>query len=414
MVLGAIWVLFGCWNTCKSQTFFLSLQPTFIIYIMQETEIVQIRTRLMPSGKKTLYLAYRVNGKRYYEYPKLYLMPEEGKGKADAVRANKETMRLIKAMQAKKIFELTQDRTGVPVKREASKILLTDYIKEFRAFKEKTTRGKESVCTVDNVERHLIAYGGDRITMRDIDKRYCEGFISYLRKAKGKRGKELSDITKKVYFTMFGTMLRKAVRDGVLPQNPIDLIDPHDKLPSSDSERVYLDISELRKMAETGTKYTLSKQAFMFSCFCGLRVSDIRQLKWSDIEACTYADGTVKYRLTKRMQKTQRNVSYTLSNEAMSWLPEKKGELVFEGLVKQSNLNYNIKRWAKDAGITKNISFHTARHTFATMMLTLGADLYTTSKLLGHSRVSTTEIYAKIVDKKKDDAMSLIDKFFEK
>ena len=65
-------------------------------------------------------------------------------------------------------------------------------------------------------------------------------------------------------------------------------------------------------------------------------------------------------------------------------------------------------------GITKQISFHTARHTFATMMLTLGADIYTTSKLLGHSRISTTEIYAKIIDKKKNDAMGLIDKFFDK
>lgn len=72
------------------------------------------------------------------------------------------------------------------------------------------------------------------------------------------------------------------------------------------------------------------------------------------------------------------------------------------------------KARAKAAGIKKNISFHTARHTFATMMLTLGADIYTTSKLLGHSRISTTEIYAKIVDKKKDEAMGLIDKFFDK
>lgn len=68
----------------------------------------------------------------------------------------------------------------------------------------------------------------------------------------------------------------------------------------------------------------------------------------------------------------------------------------------------------KIVGITKQISFHTARHTFATMMLTLGADIYTTSKLLGHSRISTTEIYAKIIDKKKDKAMNLIDKYFDK
>ncbi len=57
---------------------------------------------------------------------------------------------------------------------------------------------------------------------------------------------------------------------------------------------------------------------------------------------------------------------------------------------------------------------HTARHTFATMMLTLGADLYTTSKLLGHTQVKTTTIYAKIVDKKKDEAVNLVNNVFNK
>lgn len=71
-----------------------------------------------------------------------------------------------------------------------------------------------------------------------------------------------------------------------------------------------------------------------------------------------------------------------------------------------------LKVWAKDAGVTKHISFHTSRHSFATMMLTLGADLYTTSKLLGHSNVKTTQIYAKIVDSKKVEAVNLLDKAF--
>ena len=60
------------------------------------------------------------------------------------------------------------------------------------------------------------------------------------------------------------------------------------------------------------------------------------------------------------------------------------------------------------------VLFHTARHTFATMMLTLGADLYTTSKLLGHTQVKTTQIYAKIVDKKKDEAVNLVNDVFNK
>lgn len=58
------------------------------------------------------------------------------------------------------------------------------------------------------------------------------------------------------------------------------------------------------------------------------------------------------------------------------------------------------------------ITFHVSRHTFATMMLTLGADLYTVCKLLGHTDVKTTQIYAKIINKKKDDAIGLIDAEF--
>ena len=63
------------------------------------------------------------------------------------------------------------------------------------------------------------------------------------------------------------------------------------------------------------------------------------------------------------------------------------------------------------AGISKHVTFHSARHTHATMMLTLGADLYTVSKLLGHNRVTTTQIYGDIIDRKKREAVTLIPDF---
>lgn len=82
-----------------------------------------------------------------------------------------------------------------------------------------------------------------------------------------------------------------------------------------------------------------------------------------------------------------------LSGQALKWLPE-KGEstsdgYVFGNLVNYGNVNENLKKWVEATGIRKHISYHTSRHNFATMMLTLGADLYTTSKLLGHSNVKT-------------------------
>lgn len=88
--------------------------------------------------------------------------------------------------------------------------------------------------------------------------------------------------------------------------------------------------------------------------------------------------------------------------------------MVFPDLKSLHTINRHLAAWSLKAGIKKHVTFHTARHTFGTMMITLGADLYTTSKLMRHSRTTTTEIYAKIVDKKKDEAMGLIDKFFDK
>jgi len=70
--------------------------------------------------------------------------------------------------------------------------------------------------------------------------------------------------------------------------------------------------------------------------------------------------------------------------------------------------NEVLKKWAKEAGINKNLSSHVARHSFATMALSSGADLYTVSKLLGHRNIATTQIYAKIIDKKKEEAVDML------
>ena len=115
------------------------------------------------------------------------------------------------------------------------------------------------------------------------------------------------------------------------------------------------------------------------------------------------------------MKKTENVVYIPLPGQALKWLPgtERNADSnVFPDLTPYALSKY-LKPWVKEAGImNKNVSYHTARHTFGTMMLTLGVDLYTVSKLLGHTKVETTQIYAKIINKKKDDAVSLIDDAF--
>lgn len=378
-----------------------------------DKELVKIRTRTRQSGRKAVFLEYCVNGKQKQEYLHLYLEPDE-RDDRKAMIHNKEVMRIANNVKARKTMELLEAKTGLNMNKGNGKMLLSDWILSFRDEKERTCRGNEYVMTIDNVRKHLVKYRGENIRMMDIDKDFCLGFVEYLKTATTRWGnKVLSHVTQKVYFVMFGTMMKQAVQDGVIPKNPIDMMKRSEKIKTPDTERVYLDLSEVKQLANTECKSELVKKAFMFSCFCGLRISDIRKLTWQDIEVVTDRYGNKTYRLSSIMQKTQRKVSYALSNEAMKWLPDKgDSPLVFDGLNAEGTINGYIKKWAEAAGITKNVSFHTARHTFATMMLTLGADLYTTSKLLGHTNIATTQIYAKIIDKKKDEAMGLIDKFF--
>lgn len=378
-----------------------------------ESDLVKIRTRKRASGMRAVFLEYCVNGKQKQEYLGLCLEPEEYKDKKSMTH-NKDVMRIANNVKAKKTLELLETKTGLNLKRGNTKMLLSDFIVSFRAEKEKTSRGKGYVVSIDNVRKHLEQYRGNKIRMVDIDKDFCTGFVEYLKTATGRIvGAPLSHATQTMYFTIFCTMLKQAVQDGVISKSPIDMMKRSEKLKTYDTERVYLDLSEVKQLANTECDFDIIKKAFMFSCFCGLRISDIRKLEWKDIEVVTDRYGNKNYRLSVIMQKTQRKISYTLSNEALKWLPEKgDSNLVFNGLFLSPSLNKYVKKWAEAAGITKNVSFHTARHTFATMMLTLGADLYTTSKLLGHTNIATTQIYAKIIDKKKDEAMGLIDKFF--
>jgi site-specific recombinase XerD len=83
-------------------------------------------------------------------------------------------------------------------------------------------------------------------------------------------------------------------------------------------------------------------------------------------------------------------------------------ELVFKGLKYSAHKNLELKQWVRKAGINKDITFHCFRHTFATLQLSLGTDIYTISKMLGHRDIKTTAIYAKIMDENKRAAANRI------
>ena len=207
-------------------------------------------------------------------------------------------------------------------------------------------------------------------------------------------------------------MLNHAVKKGLLLRNPFYEIEVKEKFGKVPSDRTFLSIEEVNSMAKVTTRSSGTKQTFMFCCFTGLRHGDIAALRWKDIRKTD--EGEVIF--VPSMQKTKHPVIVPLGKQAKSWMPERpkdaNEQLVFPNAPKLGAANRALKTMAKRAGINKLVTFHTSRHTFATMTLTAGTDIYTTSKLLGHTSVHTTEIYADVVMEKKADAVNLTNGLF--
>ena len=223
-----------------------------------------------------------------------------------------------------------------------------------------------------------------------------QGFREFL------EGQELSQNTKSLYFDKFRACINQAYRDGIIADNPLKRVSG---IKHEESKREYLTIEEVQRLAETECDNEMVKRAFLFSCLTGLRWSDIKQLRWGDIRK--EGDYT---RITFRQRKTGGQEYLDITHEARKIMGEEQEaeKPVFPKFPHSTTANTTIKVWTARAGIRKHITFHSARHTFATMMLTLGTDLYTVSKLLGHKDIKTTEIYAKIVDKGKQEAVARI------
>lgn len=370
-------------------------------------EPVKLREKKLANGSTSLYLDIYHDGKRTYEYLKMYIVPETDE---NAKKQNAATWKAAFKIKSDRIIEMTNGQAGIKEEKEEPKILLLDWMETY--MNNQAKRGKKDAYQIRTAIRILKEYAGDKVTLDEIDKPFCQGYIDYLMtEYKAKTGGRLANNTAHNYYRAFNGALNAAIRDELIKVNPFTRIGSADKIKKPESKREYMTIDEIRKLIDTPIKQQAVKAAYLFSCFCGLRISDIQGLKWENV----FYDGK-QCRLEVVMQKTKAPIYLPLSPEALRWMPErgdKKSEDKVFTLPSAAAINVYLKPWAKDAGISKHITFHTARHTFATMMLTLGADLYTTSKLLGHTDVRMTQVYAKIVNRKKDEAVNLVNGLFD-
>lgn len=365
-------------------------------------EPVKVRTKKLADGSESYYLDIYMDGKRSYEFLKLYLLPEINSMIKEQNRATKAA---VEAIKSKRIIELTSGEAGIA--NHVDKVYLLDWMKTYKEYQEK--RDKKGIGQIVAVTHILKDYAGERFTLDRIDLDFCQGYIDYMLTTYRPQGKPIAASTRNTYYQIFNGALNAAVRAKRLLRNPFNEMEKSEKPKMPESVRSYMTIEEVRSLIATPMDNERVKSAYLFSCFCGLRISDVKKLKWKDV----FLDHG-QYRLAVAMQKTKEPIYLPLSNEALKWMPERGDKTGDDNVFDlPSTVNTLIKPWAKAAGISKQFTFHTARHTFATMMLTLGADLYTVSKLLGHTSVRMTQVYAKIVNKKKDDAVNLTNGLFD-
>lgn len=282
-----------------------------------------------------------------------------------------------------------------------------DFIKYFEDLKEKRHKNSSKSIQVNwNRELALLKLYTEDLPMYfgDIDLNLIEDYKDYLINAPqgGSKGGTISRNTASTYFSIFKAALHQAFIDGYLT---IDLAAKSKNIYYEESQREYLTLEELNKLAATPCDSPILKRAALFSALTGLRHSDIKQLKWKDL-----VKDQEHYRILFTQQKTKGVEYMPISDQAYQLCGERgdSDRLIFEGLQDPSWISRPIARWVEVAGITKHITFHCFRHTYATLQLTSGTDIYTVSKMLGHKKVTTTQIYAKIVDEKKEAAADAI------
>lgn len=331
---------------------------------MKDGNKIKLRQKKERNGKISLFLDKYDNGKRTYEYLRMYLT---GNKKEDEI-----TLAVAERIceERNKSIEVEFDCNN-EIGRMTIHNFIDLYFVRYKAI-------KNIIPPTDKVSQ--------------LNKDYERIFTDKVRNG------NYADSTKVTYIREFRAVKNRAIDlDGV----PM-FKSPKLKIKYAPKERVYLTMDELKRLGNIEIKdrhLDGNRRAFCFSCLTGLRVSDIRNLCWDNISE---QDGYK--RITFTQKKTKSTEYLDISNSAYRFLGNRGTGKIFD-----------VKLWNKQltrimplADIDKHITYHCARHTFAIMMLGLGVDIYTLSKLLGHSDIAVTQVYARILDQNKRSAVDLI------
>jgi integrase len=339
---------------------------------------VTLRTRELKDGRISYYLDVYHRGQRKTEWLNLYLNNDK--------QQNKETTLLANKIRANREVELQNNTYGfIPdFKRRAN---FVEYFEQYANKKNSSVY----FCTL----AQLKAFCKNGIDFQSINIAWLEDFQNFILS-------RVSSNTAHSYYMLLKSSFKQAIKDKIINSNPADDV-PNIK--KQEIKRDFLVLSEIELLAKTECPKQEVKRAFLFACFTGLRISDIFDLTWNKIRNDQIEIRQIKTKgiLYLPLSKTAKNI-LNIGIDNVDYPPDQK---VFN-LPHKVHLNNILKQWAHKAELDKNLHFHIARHTFATLNLTSGSQIYTVSKLLGHKELRSTEIYSRIIDETKKKAIDLL------
>lgn len=372
---------------------------------------VTLRQREMTKGMQSLYLDF---------YPPIFVKASKKLTRREFLKlhiiakpknpleknSNNQTLILAEQIRLKRDNEINKPEIYNDFETEQLKekakgdVSFTDFFK-----KQVEKRNGSNYDVWKYAFNHFKEFSKTDIKFNELNKVFCNNYKDYLLKAKSKRADAtIANNTAHSYFGKFKTTLKKAFDDELLN---IPIHSRITTIEEKETTKQFLTADEVNNLANTACSNPILKQASLFSILTGLRFSDVINLDWSNV----FYTNNKGYSIRFKHKKTD-TIEYNLpiSNQAYTVLgvPQELTQQIFTGLTKKLARDRILKKWTHDAGIMKHITFHCFRHTYATLQLEGGTDLFTVSKMLGHKNQKTTQIYAKIVDETKRKATDKI------
>jgi integrase len=353
---------------------------------------VKLRADKLSKGRKSLYLDIYVDQKTTQKRLGIYLLPE--KTISDKKR-NQEHLRLAEIIRNEYESDLLNKRLGKDKPQEKFNNCFVEY---FDSMVKSRYETGVNYNTWMSVQKHLIEFTKGSVKFDDVNENWLESFKSFL------LNKKLANNSCHNYFNKIKRAIHTAYRERIIDRNPANYVSaPKETI----SKREFLTEEELKRLSKEECRIPIMKRAFFFSVLTGLRWSDVQNLKWKDVRV---DNGECFLVFTQR--KTKDSERLPINEEALSLLKDRGEDLdrVFVGLKYSAWNNMALSQWMIKADIKKHITFHCARHTNATLLLNSGVDIFTVSKMLGHREVRTTQVYAKLANKAKVEAISKLPK----